>query len=230
MRYLHPVAANEVFIASGVYKRYEGEILTPYTESWTMHGAAGGGRLIRIDQDARRSGGWSGLAEILQDEAQRFERYNLLLTYTAPDAKVKSMRLEYVFLEQYVQMSRSINGGAAEFSDMALPSSEVFVRLLDINLFWGEALKASAENRAERAVFVPFRSPNHAPGQLVKASALPEIEQVEAGTMTVGKKTIAVRSYKTKGDRVIRLDQHDIPVSLYSRGNQMDVLTDYAHR
>jgi hypothetical protein len=230
MRYLHPVAANEVFIASGVYKHYEGDTLTPYTEAWTMHGIAGEGRLIRIDQDARQTEGWSGMAEVLQNAEKRIERLNMLLTYTQPDAKVKSMKMDYVFLENYIQISRSINNGAAEFTDITLPSDNVFVRLMDFHLFWGDILQARAANEPERPVFVPFRRPNHPPGQVVKGSSLPEIEQVKEETITVGKKTYAVTTYKTKGDRVIRIDERGIPVMLHTRGTIVDVLTDYAHR
>jgi hypothetical protein len=143
---------------------------------------------------------------------------------------MKSMKVEYVFLEQYVQVARSIDGGEAEFTEIALPSPDVFVRLIDFNLFWGAALRASAEKNTERAVFVPIRRPNHPPGLVVNAATLPEIDQVKDETITLGKKTYTTRCYKTKGERVIYVDEHDVPVMLRTRGNLADVLTDYAHR
>ncbi|MCU0511695.1 MAG: hypothetical protein MUE40_03900 [Anaerolineae bacterium] len=228
MRYLHPVAAGEQFLAGGVYQRYAGAQRLAMTETWTMH-RTGGARLTRLDQDARATEGWSALAEVLHSPQGRIERLNVLLLYARPDAPVRQMKLDYSFLETYVQMTRRIDRQEPEYSELPLPAPALFVRLLEFNLFWGEALHAATADPAPAAIFVPFRRPQHPPGQFVGAGALPTIADQSAQRLRLGRQEYAVRRYRTTGDRVIDVDERGIPLSIHqARSHLTDVLTDYA--
>jgi hypothetical protein len=231
MRHLHSVGANEVFLASGVYKHYEGETLTKLTEAWSIHLVPGGGRLVRIDKDARLTDGTSHLTEILMSPDDHVERLNVQLMNTASAAGFKTMHTSYVFLDEYVQITRKQDHAEPEYSEIALPASSVFVRLLEYHIFWGQTLKLSAAHLADDlAVFVPFHKSGHPPGKVVQG-ILPAVEEVTDDVVTLGKKEIACRRYRTQGNRLVWLDDHDIPVKIISmQGYVLDLLSNYAHR
>lgn len=230
MRYLHHVSANEKFVASGVYQQYQGETLTKYQEAWSMHQVGDGAQLIRIDQDARYTGAWSRLAEILVSPDERIERVNILFAQSGTEATYKRMKTDYVFLDDYVQIARRIDDGEPEYTEIEIVSP-VFVRLLDFSLMWGTSLlKSTAGQTAELPVFVPFHKPGLPPGQVVKGQ-LPEIESSTPETLQIGRKMVQSVRYQTKGNRVIWLDEYGIPLKLMYYGTKTtEILTNYAHK
>ncbi len=230
MRYLHHVSANEKFIASGVYQQYQGQTLTRYQESWTMHEVGDGAQLIRIDQDARYTGTWSRLAEILISPEDRVERVNILFAQSGTDKPYHLLKTDYVFLEAYVQITRRVDDAEPDYTEIAI-APNLFVRLIDFSLLWGKSLlKSAAANTGELPVFVPFHKPGMPPGQIVKGM-LPEIEDTAEEMLDIGQKSFPTIRYRTRGDRVVWLDEHGIPLKIIqARGtNQTEILTNYAH-
>lgn len=229
MRYLNAIAAHEKFVARGIYRRYENESVTEYSESWTQHDVGGGAILTRIDQDARFTEGWSRLVEVLQNPELGIERLKVQTNHSRADAPFRMMKTDYSFLDGYVQISRTINGDT-QYHEIDLPPRTV-VRLIDFLLFWGMALHCSQDNDVEQLpVFIPFNKPNVPPGRVMQGR-LPTIESVQAETITINGRERDLMRYVTLGKRVIWLDNHSVPIRInYAQGHVSDVLHDYAHR
>src|SRR5688572_9147324 len=111
MRYLHPVAVSEKFIARGIYRFYNGDDLLPYSEAWTRHKVAGGGILTRID---RQMLGMTTLAEVLEDEVGQFERLHVREWNVSSPLAYRTLRANYIFFKDYVQISRQFDEGEAQ--------------------------------------------------------------------------------------------------------------------
>lgn len=230
MRYLHPVAAHEKYIGSGKYVREVGGQPSRYEESWTIHELQGGARLIRIDQDARFSDGWSKLAEVLRSPNGRIERINVQIAQQASQAGYRVMKTDYTFLDDYAQISRTIDKAERQYAEVATPAN-TYIRLLDFALFWGEALTiAHQQDCSQLPVFVPIFKPKLDPARVVMG-AMPQVTAVAEETLTRGDKQLAATRYTTKGDRRVWLDARQIPLRLMeARTQTLDTLTDYAHR
>lgn len=228
MRHLHPVAANEVFVASGVYQQFLRGTKVDWQESWNIHELGGAGKLIRIDQDGRFYDGRSTLAEILMNEDGRVERLNIRIEQSGESADYRSMQTDYIFLDQYAQVSRQIDGGERTYEEIPLPD-EVFVRLLDFNLMWGIALNRSIEPGANALqIFVPFSKPGIPVGQVLQGM-LPEVSSVQDEMLP--NTEIAAKRFETGGRRAIWLDHHRIPLRIdQSNTNTIYLLSNYAHR
>lgn len=229
MRYLNAIAAHEIFVASGIYRRYIGDSISEYSESWTQHDVGGGAILTRIDQDARFTEGWSRLAEVLQNPEGGIERVKIQTNHSGVNAPFRMMKSDYSFLDGYVQIARTLNGKVS-YDEIDLPEG-TFVRLLSFLLFWGMALqRAQAGDIEQLPVFVPFHKPNLPPGR-VTIGKLPTIENVLPETVMInGRERHTVR-YVTLGKRVIWLDNQGVPLKFnHATGQFSDILHDYAHR
>lgn len=78
MRYLHKPTLREHFVASGIYKFYQGERELPGIEHWGIYALPDDSHFVRIDADWRGFDGTSLLAEALitaPQQGARFERY-----------------------------------------------------------------------------------------------------------------------------------------------------------
>jgi hypothetical protein len=231
MRYLHPVAAHEQFIASGVYTHTEHDRPTRFTEAWTMHEVGEGGRLTRLDRDARFTEGWSQLAEVLQAPDGQVERYTYEITQHKPNAPYKTLKTDYIFAPDVVQITRRVDHAEAEISEIALPTPQIVVRLLDYHLFWGAAAVRSAPPvAAPLTIFVPLQKVGFPAGKLVTGSLL-TVTQVNVAPIKLGKKTYPAQCYQTKGERWVWVDEQQIPLRIVGlRDQTVDALTEYAHR
>lgn len=119
MRYLHPVAASETFIAKGVYKFYRDDVLQPGHEAWTRHALAGGGVLTRVD---RETDGFMTLAEVLTDEIGSFERVTVREWNTNPNAPYRTLRVDYLFFADSIQVTRRFDDRATDHHTVAIPA------------------------------------------------------------------------------------------------------------
>ncbi|MFZ4826350.1 MAG: hypothetical protein ACOYLB_03255 [Phototrophicaceae bacterium] len=92
MRYLHPVAPHERWIASGTYEWVA--VATHQMvamEHWTVHEHPDGARFYRVDYDARQADGTTELVELWQSpphEGARLERVEVLL-FTPPAQRLR---------------------------------------------------------------------------------------------------------------------------------------------
>lgn len=92
MRYLHPVASHERWLASGTYEWVA--VLTHQVvmlEHWTLHEHPDGAHFYRVDYDARQADGTTELVELWQsppDEGSRLERVEALL-FSPPSQRLR---------------------------------------------------------------------------------------------------------------------------------------------
>ncbi len=230
MRTLHPVAAHERFIAQGLYRFFNGQTATGVIESWSQHEVGDGATLTRIDYDGREASLVSRLAEVLQLPDGNIERLTLQIQQTVSPAPYRIMRLDYVFLEGYVQMTRQVDRLEREYIEQELPASAK-TRLLDFVLFWGDILvNYDAETAPQTPVFVPLLKHTGEMGQVVKG-ALPVIEEIAPETVTINHQEQNLVRYRTKGQRVIWLNDKKIPVKMSQYATDIhQVLANYAHR
>lgn len=223
MRVLHAVGAGETFVARGVYQHSEQAV----TQAWTWHALGDEARFLRVDHDEHAVTGMSRLSDVLIDAGGRVERLNVQVWQTHAAAPYRQLRLEYVFLDGYVQVMRKVNAAAHEHLEVALPDDYV-VRLLDVYLMWGETLARPYD--PQLAVFVPLWKHEGAVGQVVRG-ALPQVVAAEADTWTLQGQPVAATRYTTKTDRVIWVDAHGVPLCLrHTRLDEEVRLTNYAHR
>lgn len=228
MRYLNAVAEHEVFVSRGVYRRYAGGVLSKYSESFTQHKHKGGALLVRIDQDARFTEGWSRLAEVLHEPDGAVARVKIQTNHSDTNSPFRMMKTDYSFFDDYVQVAR-VTDGTHESLEIPLPDA-TFVRLLDFNFYWGMTLQYAQQPAAlTRPVFVPFMRPNMPPGQVLTAT-LPEVVTQSSESIEADGSVRHLTRYATRS-RVVWVDQHGVPMKLQNiQVNQIDVLHDYAHR
>lgn len=230
MRYLHRIAAHEKFIASGIYQFYENGELTHLAESWSIHEYSGGARMIRIDQDARASGGADTLAEALIHPEGRLERLNVRCWMIFPTPAFQTLQADYVFLENYIQIGRTVDGGEREYAEVEIPP-DTLIRLPQFILFESWTLAAAAKKSAESTVdvFVPDYLEG---GGRLKPDNLPRIIEIAEEELEMGGLLRKTRRYTTGGGSThIWLDEHDIALKLsYGDGASIQRLTRYAHR
>jgi len=228
MRYLNAIAAHELFVATGVYRRYAGGALSDYSESFTQHEHKGGALLVRIDQDARFTEGWSRLAEVLHEPDGTVARVKIQTNYNSTNSPFRMMKTDYSFFDDYVQVAR-ITDGTHESFEIPLPD-KTFVRLIDFNFYWGVTLRwAQQPDASKYPVFVPFMRPHMPPGQ-VFSGTLPEVVAQSIESVEQSGSVRDLTRYATRS-RVVWVDEYDVPMKLQNvQANQIDVLQDYAHR
>ena len=211
MRYLHPVQAHEQFLASGEYRFFKDGRELDKRESWALHLHQDGGRMARVDHDARRAEGKSILLEALLGADGGLMRLDLRYENARFEGGIKSLRATYQLDGRSLQVGYNMNGAAREFMEVELPANT----LIDIPLliFRGAAVKAMAEARhAPRPVFAPMYE--HAqlfPGALSQASAM--VDYAGQDALLLGKREIATRRY-TYRDRALAywIDRHGVVI------------------
>lgn len=230
MRYLHPINAHEQFVAQGIYQHYDNDMLTGTLQSWTIHALEGGARLIRIDDDERNSNQGvrqSRLTEILENPQGRIERLTEHHHIMGDALPYKELRLDYVFLNDYVQMTRTVDRKAHEYSELAMPS-QYWVTLPYVVCLG-------------RQVALPQAfSPEFPAFSLIRQGNSPKIGEMqehpkaliheEEETLMMGQKTVSTVRYRSSEGFLLWLNAHYHPVKvLFANGTRYQ-LTNYAHR
>jgi hypothetical protein len=221
MRYLHPVAVSEKFIAKGVYRFYQGETLLPKTETWTRHRLAGGGILTRIDREGEFEG-LTTLIEVLTDESGQVERLNVREWNKSPQADYQTLRADYVFFADYIQASRRINDLDTEHEEFRLSADTIID--IPIIVFAGLKWKQLAENdSAQVPVLQPVWWEINKPLMILKVYVTSEVYPLNPEHLR--EKTIL---YRVASDQFVAINSHNIPVQCQNLEHIIN-LTEYAH-
>lgn len=240
MRYLHPVAASERFIAKGVYRFYDNGTLLPgreYSESWTRHAVAGGGILTRIDQERRER---TTLMEILFNEVGTLERLHvrewtkgtqkvgrLEKFMQNPPLRYRTLRADYIFFPDYAQISRRLDDNETITQEMTFPGPLDAVALWKIStLYGGQQAPLRAQFHLENkpmTTFEPQWSSNSL-GEVKQTVPMLSIETDETHP--------SEKAYNFADDCLIVLNQDGFmsKVTDATENNAIvTILTEYAH-
>lgn len=240
MRYLHPVAASERFIAKGVYRFYERGALLPsreYIESWTRHAVAGGGILTRIDQERRNR---TTLMEVLADENSTLERLHVREWTKGtqevgrfeqfmknPPIRYQTLRADYIFFPNYAQMSRRLDDNETITQEMTFPGPLDAVALWRIStLYDGQQAPLRAQFHLENKPMTTFEPQwrSNSLGEVTQAVPLLSIETDETHP--------SEKAYNFGDDCLIFLNQDGFMsrVTDATENNAIvTILTEYAH-
>ena len=230
MRYLHPVAASEKFIARGVYRFYEGDTLLPRRQSWSRHMLAGGGLLTRIDHE------WEGitaLAEVLSDSQAHIERVTIREWNTQPSSSYHVGRLDYIFFPTYVQAIRRIDSQNTEQAEIKFDTLDTFISLINFVVYWGVSYRELAKKEnINRAVFITMLDIEDALGTLTSNVSPPQL--IDQGSILWQNRLCHTKTYRQFGNTIV-VDDNDIVLKAetekYSHHLHQPhiVLTEYAH-
>lgn len=124
MRYLHPVAHHEKFIASGVYAVQAptdaGQEIA--TEEWSIHLQPGDSRFIRIDYTPAELSREHLLAEVLQSPDGVVERVDLVWFRQAV-----TRRISLTIFDTYIQIGAKIGAGERQYSEYEIPAGALLL-------------------------------------------------------------------------------------------------------
>ncbi|GEM_PF-3406297 len=227
MRYLHPVAVSERFIAKGVYLDYEGDTLLPGRESWTRHALAGGGILTRIDSEGIGS---SVLAEILADETGHVERLHVREWNTDAQSAYHTLRADYIFFPDYVQISRRKDDAETDHAETYFSPLTTIINL-PFCLYVSVKFKRMADDLNTNFSFL-IPTWRGAKDDLV--DIFENVPRPDGGPFADVShltprytKTPTIIYYATLG-RYLGVDEHNIPLQCQD-GDEITLLTEYAH-
>ena len=154
MRYLHPVAVHETFVASGVYKFIKDGDELKRTESWTVHEHPDGEQFIRVDEDSRFVDGKSLLLEALVNTEGQIERFDIRYENPKFENSIKTLRASYTFSDEGLQVGYNVNGSERQHETLNVPRDAIF----DIPLcaFRGKTTVQMQSHDSEMALFAPM--------------------------------------------------------------------------
>lgn len=227
MRFLHPIAAHEKFVAKGSYRLYTtGAEASVYAyEHWAIHELADGGQFIRIDR-APLKGGVNVLVEAVRSPQGELERFDARQWVTELGSAKKEMRLQVMRDAHQVVISRRIN--QEDYETLLLDEDEALFLSPQGWLFVGDAALQAAR-RGELSVLAlgaNFFSPTR---QRITARYESQAE-IMVGTRAIEARCYAL--YSNHDDAVkVWLDPFDIPLK-FSQGDEIisAELFNYAHR
>jgi hypothetical protein len=227
MRFLHPIAAHEKFVARGSYRLFTvGAEAGLYAyEHWTIHEVGEGGQFIRIDR-APLKGGVNLLVEAFRTPQGDVERFDARQWITELGASKKEMRLKVMRDEDKVMVMRRIN--QAEYETLAVNETSELVLSPQGWLFVGDAVLQAARRGsvAVLALGANFFSPT-----LKNITAHYEHQaEVMMGTKPIEARCYAL--YSNHDDEVkVWVDKYDIPLK-FTQGDEIisAELFNYAHR
>jgi hypothetical protein len=226
MRYLHPVATSETFMARGVYRCYQGETRLSDYQAWTRHAVAGGGVLTRIDQERR---GMITLAEVLETDSGQFERLHVREWNSASQAAYRTLRADYIFFRDYVQISRQVNDDATVYAEIYFPPETTLIDM-PFNVFKGVFLKRLMNNLD--TAFSSLRPTwwLDKEGSVTRSESVPRphIGLADSHGLTPRYTKMPTLIYDTDREGVIVMDDHNIPLQQQST-DHIILLTEYAH-
>lgn len=237
MRSLHPVGVTENFVASGVYTHMENGTAIGSQEHWSIHELPDGAWLIRVDDDWRERNGSSVLIEAWRSpEAAggRIERFDIH-AFGAKDDDIKEVRAKFTFIDDYLEVGRTVNNGERQQFELALPHPYV---VAPESLIFGGFEAAMLATNPEIAMSVV----SYIPTFLTEATAFrPSV--YEQAAQLIGENTVQIgkSQYETRifaqgikpGAPTLKLwiDRYDVLIKYENDdGSHSATLTQYARR
>lgn len=221
MRYLHPIAPHERFIASGLYRPLENDPDRAVIEIWTIHELPDGERFIRIDYTAPT---FYVLAEVLARADGTVERIDMRHSATQAAQAGTLIRTTLVLYDDYIQASRRVDDGESIYDE--------FPRSPDTRLC-PPFLLFQGDYRAYGDEPCPILTANLADGMPYRS----EYQLVIKGTevITIGKSDIRAQHLQVWGrSEWFWVDERYIPLkwSKAEAGDRVYIkqLFNYAHR
>ena len=237
MRYLHPVAPHEAFVASGTYHYERDGELTGLVEHWTIHELPDGAWFMRTDRDGRYFDGHSELIEAWRSPDGHIERFDIT-AYGAPSDEVKLVKATYTIESSVLYVGRSINNGERTQEELSLPDD--YVVQPGGYVFFGYALSHLVE-RAPLVMLSRYGFTQNAADAFSAGMMQPTLTFYGDDEATVKGKTYPARRYMAGESRIqpdgtrkthwhnYWIDAHDI--LLNHEGPDMRVyLSRYAYR
>lgn len=211
MRYLHPVQAHETFVASGRYHFYKDAQELDKTETWVIHQHLDGGRMTRVDVDARCDDGKSILAEALENDQGELERLDIRYENARFEGGIRDLRVSYQLNGTLLQVGYNLNGAQRQYAETELPPDT----LIDIPLliFRGRTIQSMARLDGEaRQIYVPMYE--HAqlfPGTLKSVNL--SLDSAGEDTLALGKRQTPARRYRYRDKAVAYwIDRHGVVI------------------
>jgi len=230
MRFLHPIAAHEKFVARGTYRLFsqdrEGASSLYAHEHWTIHEVGAGGQFIRVDH-APLLGGVNELTEIFRSPKGEIERFDVRRWLTERGTEKREASISVMREGQRALLMRRINHGERETLEVALDEDTILLPraillLADFTLHG---------MRRAKAFFLSAGV--HLFNPLIEALAA----QYEADeTLSIGKRDHATRRYWVRNEATtdefrVWLDDHNTPLQAVRLPHiPIAELFNYAHR
>ena len=241
MRQIHPTSLHEKFVASGVYRDYTLNNLSPgAVEYWNVYEQPDGSRLIRVDQDGRELNARSLLTEVWVNPHGVIERFDLFGYGSQGVKDVLFVKATYTILENVVSITRSENGAASQHEEIALPAHYAIIPSSPdaggfSRLLLGFAIARIAATHAQPvptffASHLFGEKPQQMFGELTEISA----NCLEQGKILVDHQAYAAKSYEigSQPGVLFWLDSHNVTLQLGDTSSEMGgtLLTQYARR
>ena len=232
MRQLHPVAAHEKFVASGVFVFARDGQAMAKTERFTTHELGDGGRLTRVDMDARENEGKSLLLHALFDSGGGMQRFDIRYHSEAFDGGVKSLSASYQFDTGRVQVGFRMNGAERDYVELDVPQDA----LIDMPLLClrGRSLVHLARREGQPTpMFVPMvEFASLFPG--IVTHAVSPVEALGEELLTSGGRAYLASRYRYRDKAASYwVDEYGMIVKRISAFKQREFLVelrDYARR
>lgn len=225
MRYLHPISANEIFVASGEYRYWRDDSPLKVIEKWTIHELRGGAFLYRVDEDGRDEDGLTILSEALINPEKQFERFNVR-SFNPKDSELKDYKADYTFNPDYVQIGRKIQGEEHEYAEF--PLIDAVLIYIKQTLYMGLTISQIEAEGGKSQVFAPqllFSDESQLQKIIVK--------ELDKETIEIGQRKIETRKFQIADDVFYWLDEHNIPMMRqyrYNGASYLGKVVNYAHR
>lgn len=130
MRFLHPIAAHEKFVARGTYRLFsqdrEGASDLYAHEHWTIHEVGQGGQFIRIDH-APLLGGVNELVEVFRSPRGEIERFDVRRWLTQRGSPKREASVSVMRDGQRVLLMRRIDHGEHETLELTLDDDTILL-------------------------------------------------------------------------------------------------------
>ena len=221
MRYLHPVQAHETFLASGRYHFFKDGRELDKTESWAIHAHGDGGRMTRVDVDARRSEGKSILVEARQNGDGDMERLDIRYENAQFERGIRDLRANYQLTSTMLQVGFNLNGADRQYIETELPPDV----LIDIPMlvFRGRTIMAlSRPGGFERQIYVPmYEHLQLFPGTLKRSD--PSVDDAGEDIIALGRRNVSVRRYRYRHKAVAYwIDGHGVIIKRVNAFKQQE--------
>lgn len=238
MRYIHNIAGHETFIASGIYTFYTQQSDVRMTEEWSLHQQPDGSQKIRADHDARPINGSSLLVEVYRNTEGTLERFDLHYL-GRPSTPIHDVTATYTLMNSYVHMGRTINQGARQYKEIAIPPDTLVFP--PAQHFIGEIIAQMTSNPAGTVtIFTPEQDQVEAEHFFTGRLDHWRVEFINKEQLTIAGETLTTHCYQlttgqpaNKADARIWLDADNLlRQAIYTKEEitWQVVLTQYAHR
>jgi hypothetical protein len=225
MRYLHIVAAHELFVASGEYRYWRDDEALKVVEKWTIHELKGGAFLYRVDEDGRDEDGLNILSEALINPERQFERFNVQ-SFNPKDAELKDFKADYTFNPDYVQIGRRVQKQEHVYAEFSLMEGALIY--IKQTLYMGLTISHIEAKGGQSEVFAPQLLAS-GDNQLQKII----VKERDTELVDIGRRKIEARKFQIADDVFYWLDEHNIPIMRqysYDGAIYTAKVANYAHR